>query len=384
MDSIDGQAFELVTESARLQEICAAWNSDVPLALDTEFIRINTFYPRVGLFQIAGAGRISLVDPLTILSWGEFKQLLADRTPTVILHSCSEDLNLLQYFLQTLPGNLFDTQRAAAYLGYGLSISYQALVQGELGIAVAKDETRSDWLARPLSQQQLNYAALDVAYLHDLHQRLRDKMAAQDKLAWFEEDCHQILASVVDDESELLWANYYQSVGGAWRLNQEQLIQLQRLCYWREKTARQRNKPRSWILKDAELLSLALRAGKQKLHLEDVAACTSLKGNYLERDGQSLIQFLYSDYFPSILADPAAFSRPLAPSSRDLLKQCQAVVARLGEQLGIAPEILARKRQLVELIQGSLDGFDNPWPRDLEGWRRDYLEDAFGRILSLP
>ncbi|MFM1897176.1 MAG: hypothetical protein RLZZ385_2250 [Pseudomonadota bacterium] len=357
-----------------LQGLCRDWANQPALALDTEFVRTNTFYPGVGLLQVADPGGVYLLDPVTIGQWRDFGAIIGDAGRTLVLHSCSEDLNLLQHFLKTLPGRLFDTQRAAAFLGYGYSISYQALVAAELELTVDKGETRSDWMRRPLSDDQKHYAALDVAYLLPLQQRLQANLAAKGMLDWFEDDCRNLLQAVKDDDDELEWARYYRQVGGAWRLNRVQLQALQRLCFWREKKAREWDRPRSWILKDLDLLALATLAKQRPVTKDMLKQGTELNDKQIARHGETLLNCINGDQQFADIPDPEDFSKPLTPVWRKRLKQAQQLVIQMAEKIDVAPELLVRKRHLLELIDNLLARHDDPWPADLDNWRRPLLE----------
>ncbi|MEX2131969.1 MAG: ribonuclease D [Pseudohongiellaceae bacterium] len=381
MDGDKNLSFTCITDHRSLRDICRGWDASWPVALDTEFIRTNTFFPKAGLFQIANPARVYLIDPLAIDEWDDFRSLISGRHGCVIMHSCSEDLNLLRHFLDCLPYKLFDTQRAAAYLGYGLSVSYQALLAAELDITIGKGETRSDWLARPLSSSQLEYAALDVVYLHALCDKLTEKLKERGRLEWFEQDCSQFLVTAEQDDDEQNWERYYRNIGGAWRLGAEELLVLQKLCYWREKTARERDRPRSWIVNDTDLLSLCVSIMRTPLSIETISRTTSMKSPYLDRDGESLIAFLGSGFQPVKPAVPDEFSKPLSPRERKLLKRGQQIVASLASAMGIAPELLARKRHLLELIERNSMGQQDPWPDEITGWRKQLLEPLLAEIL---
>ena len=380
--SAGADLYRWIESDQMLQTLCGEWASHGALALDTEFVRTNTFYPNVGLFQLATAQDLFLIDPLAIGQWAEFSGLLADPARTVVLHSCSEDLNLLQHFLKVLPGRLFDTQRAAAFLGHGYSISYQALVAAELDLPLDKGETRSDWLKRPLTPEQKHYAALDVAHLLPLRERLESRLKARGMLEWFEDDCREILLAVKDDSDEQQWARYYRQIPGAWRLNRVQLAALQRLCYWRERKAREWNRPRSWILKDSDLLSLAGAVRQQPVSRRMLQDASDLTERFFERHGEAILSCINTDKAFSDVPDPGRFSKPLDGVWRRKLKNCQRLVTRKAEEIDVAPELLARKRQLLELIDGFCLNHDDPWPGDLDNWRRPLLEPGLMEILE--
>ena len=145
----------LVDDDAALAASCRRWASCEALALDTEFMRVSTFYPKIALIQVADGTSITLIDPLRIHDWSGFAALMTDPAITKVMHSCSEDMLVFHTFLNVLPTPVFDTQIATALLNEGVGISYQNLVKQRFGIELPKGETRSDWLQRPRTAQQL-------------------------------------------------------------------------------------------------------------------------------------------------------------------------------------------------------------------------------------
>ena len=155
------------------------------LALDTEFQRETTFYPIAGLIQLGDAQHQYLIDPLTIDEWSPLRELFVQSKPHV-LHACSEDLEVFARLLGVLPAVLLDTQIGAALAGFGFSLSYQALVRECLGVEVEKEQTRSDWLRRPLSVEQCHYAALDIAHLPAVYECIAERLDKHNRMAWWE------------------------------------------------------------------------------------------------------------------------------------------------------------------------------------------------------
>jgi len=378
-----------ISSAADFTALCKDLELSPLLALDSEFIRTNSFFPKPGLIQLANEDSIYLVDPLAVTDWHNFRKLIAEGSTTTLMHSCSEDLSLLQHMMQSVPVKLFDTQRAAAFLGHGYSVSYQALVQSELDIEVPKGETRSDWLRRPLSESQLSYAALDVAYLEPLHDLLKEKLIARGLLDWFEQDCVDLLLQVKDETSEDEWGNAYKNIGAAWKLTREQLIFLQKLCYWREATARNRDKPRNWILKDNELLSLATFLGEQDQSQELNNTATRqmiedsnvLSVRFAQREAAGIADFLNQEREFVEIADSAYLDKPLSSGYRKKLKACQNVAKQIAEDFAIAPELVARKRQWLELMSNVIRGQENIWPSSMDNWRRQELESKVIAII---
>lgn len=367
-----------VTDNAILATLCDQWQQLPLIALDTEFVRVNTFYPRLGLIQVGDGAKNYLLDPLVLSEWAGFIALLSNQAVTKVLHSCSEDLVVFNDFFQQLPTPLFDSQRAAAFLGFGYSISYQNLVKEVLDIEVSKDQTRSDWTRRPLTEEQCNYAALDVAYLPAITQFLKDRLVASKRSEWAEDEFAQMLTAAAPESDAASWQDYYLSLGGAWRLDATQLGALQRLCEWREEQARGRNKPRSWIAKDAELLAIAAAMPQESSAL---AAIADLPRPLVSRDGADILALIKAPQkVPA--PRPDLTEQPLDTAMRKSLKACQGIVRQFAEQLGVAPELLARKKQLVPLIYAAQISADFPWPEGLSGWRQALLEDSMRTALK--
>lgn len=381
----DGMPIEYVSDTAALNTLCESWAAEPFLAVDTEFERTSTFYARIGLLQIADSKCCYLVDPLTIDDWSAFKQLLNTPSCTLVMHSCSEDLSLLQTFLGCLPVSLFDTQLAAAFLGIGFSISYQGLVEQLLGIEVAKDETRSDWIKRPLSDKQIHYAAADVRYLLQIREILSDQIQQKGMGDWLLAECDQQLTIAHRLEEESQWESYYTGVSNAWRLDTHGLQALQQLCVWREQKARQRNKPRSWIVKDNDLMNLCavvaspIQAGE--FTIDVIRNAAGIDTRFLSRNASELFELL-SDPSTKIEVDQTLLNKPLSAPLRNKLKLSKQVANTKAEELGMSPELLGRKKFLVELLRSFENDGELHWSDDFAGWRRELLEVELTAIIT--
>jgi len=366
----------MITDNESLHQLCMRWESLPFLALDTEFVRVNTFFPKLGLLQVCDNHRSYLMDPMRISDWIPFIKILKADSIVKLLHSCSEDLVVFNEFFGVVPGPIFDTQRAAAFLNLGFSLSYQNLVKLLLQIDVPKGETRSDWLRRPLSKEQLAYAALDVAYLPEVYQLLSTQLQEKERLQWLLADCEQMRLVNRTAAVETDWDDYYLSMSAAWRLNAEQLGVLRELCRWREVEARRRNKPRNWVAKDAELITIA---SAMPADMKALRMLTELPGALINNDGSVLLTLVSAGRLRPAPGDP--LSKPLTPELRKSLKQCQAAVGRVSAEMGIAVELLARKRQLISLLVNYQAQGIISWPEDLSGWRRDALERELSKTL---
>ena len=379
----DGMPIHYIDDELSFNSLCKQWMSCDALAIDTEFVRTNTFYAKIGLLQIADLENCYLIDPLEIGDWNAFSNLLANSSCTFVIHSCSEDLNLLQTFLGVLPAKTFDTQLAAAFLGLGFSVSYQSLVAELIGIDVAKDETRSDWTKRPLTESQLHYAATDVRYLLELHSLLHNQLDQKGMLQWFFSECEQQTKVAIESEIEKNWEAYYANFGNAWRLNDWGVEILQKLCYWREQKARARNKPRSWIVKDNDLLNLAeILSKSNELSLELFKSAEEVDSRFLSRYSGELLGVLTDAKEDLQPINRELLNKPLGSQFRKKLKHCQKVVNLKAEGLEMAPEILGRKKQLLEFLRNFQATGQVQWSGELAGWRRGILESEFTAIMS--
>ena len=383
MISASNTPLNLIQDTNRFSELCERWRSLPFIAIDTEFIRTNTFYPKIGLLQIADHFECYLIDPLHIEDWSCFEDLLAEPNCTFVIHSCGEDLNLLSTSIGNVPHSVFDTQIAAAFLEMGYSVSYQALVAKLLNTDLSKDETRSNWLNRPLSKAQLLYAANDVCYLLQLQAMLYEQLAAKGKLSWLKSECKFLVDSVGEVENTSNWQRTYTNISNAWKLDNQGLQYLQALCYWREDTARERDKPRNWIAKDADLFSIAQHmAVSSECSLEVINSIRLSDKRLLNKYGGQIFKVLEKQNVVSDDTDAQLLTRPLSMSMRAKLKECQHVVETQSKKHGIAPELLARKKILQNQLLMYKKTGKLLWKGELATWRKEILEPEFIGIYS--
>ena len=375
---------ELVVDNQRLRQLCDQWKTTSHLAIDTEFMRVSTFYPKSGLIQVGEAGKNFLLDPLLLTEWQPFVEILTDPAIVKIIHSCSEDLVLFYSEFKCAPSPLFDTQRAAAFLGFGFSMSYLNLVLKLMDIVLEKSETRSDWLRRPLSADQILYAALDVAHLPDLYTELKGRLQQKGYFDYFRSDCDQLSLVAKNAEDPAVWEEIYLGMGAAWRLNREQLGVLKRLCVWREQTARSRDKPRTWIARDADLIELAEKRPADRAQLGQIK---DISRNLQHQDSSAILALIAGSSPVAAHEAERVDGLPLTQEQRRVQKRCQHQIEQLAESTGIASELLARKKQLVQLIHLNPDsasaGAQIRWPASLEkAWQRPLIQECLTAALN--
>ena len=344
------------------------------VGLDTEFIRERTYWPQLALVQVALGeadpaapdAHILLVDPLVPGMCEALVPLLADPAVLKIMHSASEDLVAFRHACGLLPAPLFDTQVAAALSGVGGGMGYQKLVQASTGVTLTKGETRSDWLRRPLSPAQLDYAADDVRHLHALHRQLDAALQAQGRSGWLQEDVARLLATVADEDGDR-WPHL--SLRSAQFLDGDGQRRLLRLLRWREAYARRSDRPRSWILDNELAVAIARQPALGRGGLQQLLDATPKAPRNL---GDALFEALSSP-----LADEAD-APPARGDDRDKkqLRALQDAVAAASAELGL-PEGLLASRRLLESLQ---DG--GGWTGALAGWRRAVLEPRLSPLLG--
>ena len=363
-----GSAVELAGLVTRLNDV------DV-ISIDTEFARFNTYYPIVGLIQIYDGSECFIIDPLEVEDLSPLAGLLTNDKITKVFHACSEDIEVFQHGLGVVPEPVFDTQTAAAILGVGFSLSYQKLVLEYLNLEISKDETRSDWLQRPLTQSQLDYAALDVIHLLDVYKKQLELLQSAERLIWMQEECQSLGQGLA---TTIAPSEYFVKVRGAGKLNKQSLGVLQSLCAWRETLARASNLPRNRVVDEKSLLALATRQPSKPEECQRVAELTSKQ---LRKYGEQIV-----DVIAEALANPSDVNSAYAglqksPIDKKSLKSLRAKVEDTAEAYAISSEMLAKKRHLEYILRSPThNNGEHSLPADLRGWRKPVIGDALLQV----
>lgn len=355
---------QMIAPPTGFEELAKQWSQTSALGLDTEFVRERTFYPRPGLIQVSDGQAIWLLDPVGRDAFPCFGDILDNRNIIKILHSVGEDLEVFRILTGSLPDPLFDTQIAAAMLGMPLQFRYEKLVEHCFSVELPGGQARSDWCRRPLSEGLLRYAAQDVIWLGRLQQLLTETLEQEGRLAWHEEDCARLIRQARADDA----GNPVLRVKGAGRLDDGQLAWLARLADWREQQARGRDLPRSFVIRDEAMIDLAERGGKGQ-ELEQ--ALNRLAPPLLRRYGDTL-RGLLTGSAPDALERPSELVA-LDSEQREAVKQAQAAVRQLAEELDVDPALIASKRELTRLVRGET-------PDWMQGWRGQFLGDLFSKL----
>ncbi|OGI41211.1 MAG: ribonuclease D [Candidatus Muproteobacteria bacterium RBG_16_62_13] len=361
---------ELITTAAALADLSRRLKGVPWLALDTEFMRVDTYRARLCLVQLATDDLVVCVDVLAIDDLAPLFECLHDPATLKVLHAARQDLEVLYDQDGRVPAPLFDTQTAAALAGYPDQVGYGTLVEAECGERLAKAHTRADWSQRPLPEEMIRYAADDVIFLREVYRRLRDKLEKLGRLDWLREECAQQTDPArfrIDPELA------YQRLGGS-RLPLPAQTRLQALAAWRERTAIQHNRPRGWIVKDTALVEIARR---NPVSIDELSTIADLPPAVVRRRGEELLAILHE----ANAQPPQRWYLDLPP----LTSAEQAQLSRLSElvkvsagRLGLPATLLATRTDLTALVRGARDG------RVLQGWRASVIGEGLLGALAAP
>lgn len=335
------------------------------IGLDTEFIRERTYWPQLALVQMAVGDEVLLIDPLIPGMNEALAQWLADTSILKIMHSASEDLVTFKVACGVLPRPLFDTQIGAALAGIGGGMGYQKLVTAITGVTLAKGETRSDWMRRPLSDAQLQYAADDVEYLFALHDAIEAKLQEQGRRQWLADDAERLLASVEHDEER--WPHV--AMRSAQFMDAAAQLRLLRLLRWRDVQARSSDRPRSWIL-DNELAAQLARTPPA-----DQEALGKVMDGFPKAPRKLAGAVWQALVTPLEDEAQAPLALPANDGNKQALKKLQDVVSARTAELGLPDGVLASRKHLESYLES------RQWPTALAGWRQAELESRLQAAL---
>lgn len=363
--------FRVISDNTALLEICNLAQQQSAVALDTEFMRVSTYFPKLGLIQLYDGERVSLIDPLAITDFSPFVALLSNPKVLKILHSCSEDLLVFLQEFDQLPRPMIDTQIMARFIGLGTSAGLAKLAQEYLNVEIDKGATRTNWIKRPLSDIQLQYAAGDVWYLLPLYHILEKELA---KTSWEQavrDDCELALSKthkLQERDSE----KAYLDIPNAWKLNPLELSRLRILAQWRQNVGIERDLALSYIVKSDNLWKVAKNNPCNTSEMLEMG----LTENEVRVRGKKILQLLAQARRVSSNDYPKPIERISEdPRYKKTIRLLQEKVNSLTPE-GLTPEIVASKRTLEELIKWvwKYDCSQGKLPELLIGWRKPIAE----------
>ncbi len=360
-----------VDTPAALTALCNDLRDADWLAVDTEFIREKTYYPRLCLVQIGTADVVACVDPLAIDDLTPLFDLLNDAGILKVLHAAHQDLEIFHQLSGQVPTPIFDTQVAASVLGQGEQIGYGKLVQNALGLELDKSHARTDWSQRPLDDDQLNYAADDVRYLAQIYPQMRETLRELGRLEWLDEDFAAISdVSRFVVEPDAMW----KKIKGVQFLKGAQLAVLQTLAAWRERQAMDKDKPRKWILSDDVLIDLARRTPTDERGLKKIRG---LDDRAIERRGRKLLELIQEGRNRPKSEWPELKPRVrLEPEQEALADAAMAVLRQSSLDANISAGAIATRKDVEAVILGDEEN------ALLHGWRAHLAGDQIREFLA--
>ena len=377
LDIADEVAITWVRKQSQLAEVIEALATCGRVALDTEFIKRDTYYPRLALVQLNTGNHVYLLDAPQ-LQLSELWQALM-KVDVAIWHACGEDLGIF-YLLSGCPplSNIFDTQIALSYLTGQLQMGYQQALDEQLDMHIDKEQSQSDWLQRPLSDEQEQYAIDDVRFLPALYLSLEYALKSQGLYEYVWEDC-QLYANdlyeaqnVEDEAMYLTMADY--------RYTSEQMAILQAVATWREELARSTNQPRTFVIKKQAVREIIT---EKPSNMRELAHKTTMHRSMLRLYGEELLKVIKDAKNLHPAEYPDCLLPPYRSKNKVLSKVVQQAIDDQAEAIGVPVNVLMRKKwlgQLYEVI--AFDKDISELPEGLKGWRNEWVMDTLIPVIK--
>ncbi len=369
--------YSLIDQDDQLAEVCQKARQHAAVALDTEFVRTRTYYPQLGLIQLYDSEQLVLIDPLKISDWSSFIDLLTDTGVTKFLHAGGEDLEVFLHRFGVLPQPMIDTQILAAFSGQPLSWGFASMVAHFTQVQLDKSEARTDWLARPLTERQCQYAAADVHFLLPIAHQLMEQTTAAGNMEAALSECENLCQRRLDI---LTPEEAWRDITNAWQLRPRQLAALQRLAAWRLNVAREKDMAVNFVVREENLWKVARFMPGSLGELDHLG----LSGHEIRFHGKTLLalvdetQALSEDDLPQPLGNLIDH-----PNYKQVFKAIKALVQQVSEQSGFSQELLASRRQINQVLSQHW-GLkpQNRLPELLTGWRGKVLKPGIDHILA--
>lgn len=380
----------IVHDQQGLEGLVADLRTAGEFALDTEFIPENRLFPELGLIQVAAPGVEAVVDPLEVKQLDPLLALISDPGVLKVVHSGKHDFDIFYGLASVVPKNVFDTQIAAAVIGHGkkVQIALRTLVAGFVGRELSKQEQMSNWLRRPLTPRQVEYAIADVRYLLPLRNKLTERARALGRLDWLREE----MTPLTEEDSYRMppAEECYRALDSP-SLTPSQRGSLRELAAWRERRARASNRPRGWILKDGAVRDLARRQPRNREQL--LAPYESVAGRPPKGDPKTIQQtraVLQKNPDAILRLLGAGARKPLPftgkgkkerrPAPESLALLLETWLKLRASEHGVAPELLATQEELRAIVAAYPKEAEDARP--LKGYRRRILGEDLLLILS--
>jgi len=338
------------------------------LAIDTEFHRERTYFPKVALIQVGWSSGIALVDPLNV-DVSSLRSVL-DSEVLIVMHAAGQDLEVMDRVCGTMPRRLFDTQLAAGFLGMS-SPSLSSLHERELGLRLPKSEQLTDWLVRPLSASQQTYAASDVAHLLEIHELQVVQLTERGRLAWMEVECAEFLRR---ESRRRRPEDAWRRVKEVRKLKGRARDVARAVAAWREARAAEADIPVRHVLSDLAVVAIAQRAPTTP---EDLARVRGVEKRHLGHGAREgiLDAVARADQLPPI-KEPTSSGADRRQDIRAAVTLVSAWLAQLARDVEMDPALIGTRADIEALVRGDKEA------RMGIGWRQDLVGSAAGDLLA--
>ena len=368
--------YTMIETPPALEKMVGQLSSAPCVAVDTEFVWERTFYARLGLIQLGTQeGVCYLIDPVALPDLSSLGSILSSPDIVKILHDAPQDLMILRRATGAVPRNIFDTRLAAGFAGLSSETSLQNLLVNLLEIQLPKGHTRTDWLARPLSREQLEYAADDVRHLPRAMVLLREKARSAGIEAWLDEELELLNALSLTEEPPP--RETYRRIRAAGRLQPRNLAVLRELAAWREQEARTVDLPRQHVVEDSELLSVASVCPVQT---PDFEKCRDLRRRTEQRYSELLLMAVQRGL---ALPESEWPVTPVTPDEqkigKDRISSVMERIRKTAEAKPVDPRLVSTKNDVLMLLHEGLSARPENH-RLLRGWRAELLGDCLAPI----
>ena len=338
------------------------------LAIDTEFIRDNTYYPILCLVQIAGKDFAAAIDPLSGINMKPVWDLLSNEKILKIFHAGRQDIEIFLNLTGEIPKPIYDTQIAAMFCGFGEQVGYERLVERFLGLSINKENQFTNWLQRPLTKSQLDYAISDVTHLIKIFPSINKLIKEADRQKWVHKEIEQLnKKDIYNVNPEEAWKKIKIKYS-----KPETLNILKTLAEWRENECKRRNIPRNRLIRDETLVSISLIKPKK---IDSLKKIRGLPKNFSQNDLNEIIKMInIAEKIDSEMRSQVfKFNKKsnVNKCSLDLLK---LLLVYCSKESGLAEKLIADTVDLKSILDGKRDGL-----KVFEGWRYD----IFGKFVDL-
>lgn len=361
-----------IDTQAGLEQLAADLEGSAVLAVDTEFLREKTYYPKLCLIQLNNEEIQAIIDPLAVHSLEPLASIMANPSCVKIFHSGSQDIDILYHELGVMPTPLFDTQMAAALMGFPLQVGYGPLVQALCDVRLAKADSYTDWSRRPLTTNQLKYALDDVVYLPKMYRHMERTLAKQGRGSWLDADFARLADPAKYDNDPM---DMWRKVKRVASLSHGQMAVAQELAAWREREAMERNIPRKWVIPDEALVEIARKSPKSIDRLMEVRGLnTKLTTKTARKVLEAVKRGREKDPkdYPCLPKRPSG--SPEVDGAVDLLA---SVVEVRAKENGVAVPVLASRDDLARLVHGHKGDCEL-----MQGWRYEMVGRELEAIME--